>query len=829
MLDGAFTDLRLAFRGMKNAPSFTLAAVLVLGVGIGASTIAFSALKMTVLASPPFPEAERMVMVDQIRKFDAGERSARWPYPLLLAVESVNDRLIDPVAGFDDGTVTLTGMGPASQIGMEIVSPDYFEVVGLPLTMGRAFVPEEGEEDGPYRVVVVSHGFWQGHLGGELSALDRILQLDGEPFRIVGVAPRGFSGLSGDADLWLPMGSTALFRPGRRAQNFNHQIWVAGRLRPGATLAAAQEQMRAIAERLSGTWPSDRYRLSASSIPEVWMNARAQKSAKLLALGAAMVLLVACANLSSLLLTRARRRARDGAVRLALGASRWRLSRLYQVESLVLACLGGIVGVAMAVVGIRAIMAAWPESLLNGSGLGLRVIDPTAMAPDGAVLGFTFLVVLFTALLVGVAPVFRTSGRSFATYLKAGSRTTRSAGRETGLDTRAALVACQVAAALALVIGAGLVGESVRRLLAVDEGFRTEQLLTFDYSQPQSVPPAGVGTIAERLTIAAEFDDLLLQRLAALPGVEAATVGCGVLSGYCAVLGVISVDGRPLEDPPSIAVVTVHDQYFEVLGVPITRGRGFTSRDGFGAPPVVVLSQQAAEMYFPGEDPVGRSIAIEFAAPGRERAEIIGVASDVLYSSPDAKQTPVAYFSTRERRFANHALVRTRGRPDRAAGAIRAEINSLDPSVAMSGVASVDELISRSVGDRRMILGLLGIFTSVAVFLAAVGTWGVVAYSVADRRRELSLRMALGAEGRHILGLVTREAAATALVGVIVGLVGALVGSRVLDAFLWEVGARDPMTFLTGALLVLGVVLVASYLPARRATRLDPAHALKVE
>ena len=834
LMAGVPADLKVVARRLRKAPGFTLAAVLVLALGIGANTTAFSAVKMAVLASPPFPDADRMVMVDMLRKDgeeDAG-RSGRWPYPLLVAVEGLEDRLVDPLAGFDDGTVTLTGMGPAVEIGMEIVSPGYFDVVGLPLSAGRGFTPEEGEEGGPFRVVVVSHSFWRGRMGEDRSALDRVLQLSGESFQIVGVAPPGFSGLGGDAELWLPLGATAVFRPGRRAQRFNHQIWVAGRLRPDATLPAARDQMRAIAEGLSDTWPSSRYGMFARTLPEVWVNPRAQTSAKLLALAAAMVLLVACANLSGLLITRARRRVRDGAVRLALGASRWRLIRLDLMESLVLSSLGGVLGVGLASLGTRALTAAWPDGFLNGSGLGLRVIEPGNLTLDGTVVGFAFLIVLLTSVLVGTAPAFRISGGSFARDLKEGAGATKSGGRLWGLDTRAVLVGGQISLALILLIGAGLVSESVRRLMIVDEGFRTQRVLTFDYSPSQSTPPIDFtdgSTLSERITLAAEFDDRLIQRLNALPEVEAATVGCGVLQGYCAVVGLMGVDGRRLEEPPSIGVITVHDRYFEALEIPVLRGRGFTTQDGFGSGPVVVLSASAAETYFPGEDPVGRTMAIEFAVRGREQAEIIGVVGDVLYGPPDAEGIPVAYFSTRERRFANHALVRTTVAPARAVRAIRNEIHTLDPTVAMSGIASADELISRSAGDRRMILGLLGLFAAVAVLLAAIGTWGVVAYSVANRRKELSLRMALGADGRDVLGLVVRETATTALLGLLVGLGGALAGTRLLDAFLWETSARDPMTYFGGVSFLLAVVLVASYLPGRRATRLDPAQALKAE
>ncbi len=833
-LAGVPADLKVAARGLGKAPGFTVAAILVLALGIGINATAFSVVKMAVLAPPPFPEAHRVVMVDMLRKDgeeDAG-RSGRWPYPMLLAVEELENRFIEPLAGFDDGTVTLTGMGPATEIGMEIVSPGYFEVIGIPFPLGRGFTADEAEEGGPFRVAVVSYSFWRGRLGGDSSALGRVLELSGESFEIVGVAPQGFAGLGGDAELWLPLGATAVFRPGRRAQDFNHQIWVVGRLRPDATIEAARDQMGVIAEGLSDRWPGSRYGMSARSLPEVWVNPRAETSAKLLAIAAAMVLLVACANLSGLLITRARRRVRDGAVRMALGAARWRLIRLYLVESLVLSTLGGILGIGLAFLGNRGLSSAWPDGFLNGAGLGLRVNDPRNLALDGTVLGFAFLIVFLTAVLVGMAPALRVSKGDFARDLKEGTGATRSGKRVWGLDTRATLVGGQVSLALILLIGSGLVSKSLRRLMTVDEGFRTERVLTFEYSLSQSTPPIDYvdnSTLPDRITSAADFDDRLIRRLDALPEVEAATVGCGVLQGYCAVVGVMGVDGRRLEEPPSIAVITVHDRYFEVLEIPVLRGRGFTPQDGLSSNPVVVLSASAAETYFPGVNPVGHLMTIEFAVRGREQAEVIGVVGDVLYGPPDATGVPVAYFSTQERRFANHALIRTSVRPNVAVRAIRSEIHAMDPTVAMSGIASAEELVSRSAGDRRIVFGLLGLFAGVSVLLAAIGTWGIVASSVTNQRRELSLRIALGADRRVILGQVARDSATAAFFGLAGGFGGALAGTRLLDTFLWETSAQDPQTYFFGVSFLFVVILAASYFPGRRATRLDPAQALKAE
>jgi len=824
-------DVRYAARSLARTPLIVVAVVVMLALAFGANTAAFNVLRMAVFASPPFPRAEEMVLVDLLRR-RGGDGSGPWPYPMLLAVDRMQGRLIDPIAGFDDGKVTHTGMGPAEEVGMEIVSTRYFDVVGLPMVLGRGFVPEEGEESGPFRVVVVSHAFWRSRLGGADSALGRELRLSGETFRVVGVASPGFRGLGGEADLWLPMGATAVFRPGRRTQNYNLQLWVAGRLAPGASLAAAREQMRAIGLGLAETWPADRFALSARALPEVWANPGARTAAKLLAMAAAMVLLVACANLSGLLLTRARTKVEDGAVRMALGAPRWRLVRLYLVESFILAALGGAAGLWVAAMGTRMISAMWPEGFLNGADQGLRVVDTGAAGVDGTVVAFSFLLVVATAILVGIAPALRASGGDPARDLKDGGWATRRAGRLWGMDARSVLVGAQVALALILLIGAGLVADSVRRLLAVDEGFRTERLLTFDFTSPQSLSQVDlmdVSTLAQRTTLSAAFDDRLVERLEALPGVESATIGCSVLQGFCGGMGVMAVDGRGFEDQPTIGVITAREGYFETLGIPIVVGRGLDRRDNLDASPVVVLSELAARTFFPGQNPVGHTISISSFLPGREAARVVGVAGGVLFDGPAGQDQPAAYFSTRDRRFTNHAIVRTTGEPDLAVQAIRRAVFDLDPTVAMSNVASVDRLMSRSTGDRRMILALLGVFAALTVLLSAVGTWSVVAYSVVDRRRELSLRMALGADAWDVLRLVTRQMALAAAWGMVLGLGGALAGTRLLGSFLWQTKARDPGVFAMGAILLMGVVLLASYVPARRATRLDPAESLKAE
>jgi predicted permease len=832
LMDGIFTDIRLALRGLRKAPGFTLSAVIILALGIGANVTAFSALKVVVLTPPPFPEAERLVSVDLTTSRNDREGISRWAYPYLQRLADWPDRLIEPVAGYRERVATLTGFGPASQLNIEVVSPDYFDVVGRPLTLGRGFVEEEADPSGPYRVAVVSYSFWRTRLGADVAALGREVQLNGVNFQVVGVAPPDFSGFSGGATLWLPLGAYAVLQPGVLQEAGNHLAWVVGRLRPGATLAAADAQMEVVGQAIAEEWPrSDSYGAGVRSFAEVWTNPEARTASRFLALAAGLVLLVACANLTGLLFTRARRRVREGAVRCALGASRWRLIRSYLVESLAVATFGGIAGLGLSVWGIRLLTVAWPSQFLAGNNTGLQVINPDGLALDARVMTFAVVVSLCSALLIGLIPALRLSSFRITDHLKDGAGATKRHGGKSGLDPQTFLVGAQVSLALMLLIGVGLMGSSVKRLLDVDDGFQTQRLLSFEFSSPQAVPrldPRDETAWRSHITLSAQFDDQLQQRLNALPGIEGIAMSSGgILKHFEIVLGFVIEDVQSQPSDAGAGVVPVSDNYFELLGIPILRGRVFDQADGLSGPPVVVLSQSAAARFFPNQDPIGKRMTTGFALPGRATTEVVGVVGDVIYTGPEEERTPVVYYSLRESRAGSYAVVRTTGDPNEAVPLIRDELFAMDPTVAVSNITTMDRLISRSVGDRRLIFWLLTIFATITVLLAAVGTWGVVAYSVADRQRELGLRIALGAERTGVLRLVLRRSTLTALGGVVIGLAGAWAGSRVLEAMLWNTSARDPRIFLGGGALLFVVVLGASYLPARRATRVDPVEVLR--
>ncbi len=832
MLEGIGGDVRLAVRGLRRAPGFTAAAVLVLALGIGANATVFSALKMAILSPPPYPAADRLVMVDLTHR-RVGQGSAQpspWSYPKFQRFLETPDRLVDPVAGYGLRNATLTEPGDPALLPIELVSPGYFGVLGSPPVLGRAFGAEEGDASDPRLVAVLSWGTWRDRFASDPDVVGRAVVLNGKRFEVVGVAPRGFAGLSGGVALWVPMATSAeLFSSFMIRGAQAHWLHAVGRLREGATLEQARAQTASIGSGIAEAFPLDDpnvvYGAGVRSLAEVRVNGQARAAVLLLSVAAALVLLVACANLSGLLLARAKRRTRDGAVRLAVGASRWRLIRASLVESASLALLGGGSGVLVAVWGTRAMAAAWPRQFLSSGQGEMRVTDPGALALDPGVLGFALLATAVTALLVGLAPAVRASRADVATRLREAGGGTRRGRRVLGLDGRAALVGGQVALALVLLVGTGLVGRSMKRLLDVDLGFDPENLLTFAYTIPRT------DAWAED---ADAFHDRFLQRIAALPGVKGASLGTPPLSGHWSITLVQEVRGHPPipqgEGPP-IGVHLVGDRYFEMLGVPLLQGRTLDARDGTDAHPTLVLSRTAAERIYPGEDPVGRSLKIGISADGKdEYAEVVGVVGDVRYAPPDEDLIPEAYYALRELGDRSvHVLVRTTNDPLSLMPAVRAELGALDPELAVFSVTTGRDLVAGATGDRRVVLALLALFAAVTVLLAATGTWGIVAYAVADRRRELGLRMALGARAGRVVGMVLGQSVGAALLGISVGLVGAWAGARLLATFMYDTSTRDPLAYAGAATALVAVVLVASWLPGRRATEVDPSEALRAE
>ena len=826
-----WTDLKVAARALRRSPGFTAAAVLVLALGIGANTAVFSAVKATLLASPPFPDPADLVLLELTDSSTARPGPARafpWSYPKYQVLASA-DLPLASLGAYAVRTLALTGAGDPRRLDVEVVTPRYLDVLGAPPALGRGFQEVDDVEGAPPTVILGAR-LWRERFGSDPAVVGRDVTLNGRPATVLGVAPSGFRGLSGRAEAWVSVhtlaslvGASFLVSGGQA-----HWLSAVARLEPGADPAALQARMPAVGRAAEDAYPDSDPTVVRSGRAEPLLAARvnpqARRSLLVLAAAAALLLLVGCANLAGLLLARAAVRARETAVRVALGAGRWRVARGVLAESLLIALVGGAAALAVAWLGAHALVAAWPERFLDGT-WNVRFTDPAAIHLDGGVLGFAAAVALATGLLFGVGPALAATRGGPGARLKEGSATV--VGRGQGAGVRRALVAGEIALALVLLVGAGLLLRSLQRLQAVDRGYRAGNLVAFDYALPRTSAWADDP---------AAFHAAYLERLRALPGVVGASLACSVpVGGHCWITGVRRAGERGWEEGsrPSIGVHPVDDDYFTTLGIPVLRGRALGPGDRKGAPVAVVLNQAAVRALFPdGDDPLSAQVSMGVDATPEDGpgATVVGVVGDVLYDRPDQGVMAEAYFSYRQEAGAEATvLLRTRGDPLAAVPAAREALAELDPTLPVSGVRTVASAEADATADTRSLGVLLALFAALAGLLACTGVWAVVAYTVERRTREFGLRVALGADPRRIVRLVVAGALTTATVGVALGAVGGWAATRILGSFLYEVSVTDPPTFLGGAAALLVVSLLAAWLPARRATRVDPVEALRAE
>jgi putative ABC transport system permease protein len=824
-----WTDVRVAGRALGKTPGFTLAAVAVLALGIGANAAVFSAVKATLLTPPPYPDPDRLVMLDltEAPKTEAGQpRAMPWSYPKYRVMAAMNDVPLQASAAYATRSVTLTGAGDAAFLSAEAVTPDYLRVLGLAPSLGRDFTADD-DVDGAGPVVMLEHGLWRDRFGGDRSIVGRTVTLNGQAVTVVGVAPVGFRGLTGGASLLVPVHTgAALVAPFLIRGAQAHWLRVIGRLAPGASLTALNQRMAAVGTSVEATYPDSDPTVVRSASAQAFMSARvneqARRSVLVLAAAAGLLLLVACANLAGLLVARAGGRTREAAVRVAMGAGRWRVARGFLVEALLLAVAGGALAVLVARFGAGALAAAWPRRFLDGS-WNVRGLDRAAVAVDPGVVAFAALVAVVAGLLFGALPALSVSQVSPARQLRAG--TAGAGGARHRLDVRGALVSGEIALALVLLVGAGLLLRSLRELQAVDRGFRPGNLVTFSFN---------IGRGSRWSDDVAGFNERYLERLTALPDVESATVACvAPLAGHCMITDVRRAGDRSWSEGsrPRIGVHYVSDGFFETLGVPVREGRTFTSEDRKGSRPVVVLSEAAVRELFPDGGALGRPVAMgtDLTSEEGSSAEVIGVVGDVLFDTPEKGVIPEAFISERQEEGYSTFIVRTRGEPLAAIPGARAALAALDPDIPLHGVSTLDDIEASATADTRVLGGLLATFAGLALLLACTGVWAVVAYAVAKRTSELGLRVALGAEPGQVVALVVRGGLALAAVGVLAGSLGAWGASRVLKSQLYGVAPTDPVTFVAAAALLMAVAAAAAWLPARRATRVDPMVALRAE
>jgi putative ABC transport system permease protein len=820
-----WTDVKVAARWLMRSPGFTLAAVALLALGIGANTAIFTAVRGALLAPPPFEEPDRLVLLDLTdasAQLDGRDRTMPWSYPKFRILAEAEGLPLTAVAGFAVRTLTLTGAGDATVLSAEVVTPRYFSILGVDAVAGRDFLAED-DSDGAAPVVVLSNALWRDRFGSDPETIGRSVVLNGTPAFVIGVAPAGFRGVSGGGDAWVtPHGAATLISPVMVRGAQAHWMRAVGRLTEGATLPALDERMGAVGRAVMAAYPparpSEIQSAAGQWLTEARTNPQARSSLLVLSAAAGLLLVIACANLAGLLLARSASRRREAAVRAALGAGGWRVARGVLVESLLLALFGGVAAVAVAHVGSALLVEAWPSRFLSGD-WNVRFVDLSTIGVDRPALLFAGGVSLLAGGLLGVLPALAVAGvRPAATLRESGIGRVRRRGP---LEVRGALVAAEMALALMLVVGAGLLMRSLHQLQAVERGYEPGELLTFQAQAPRgsawSDDPAG-------------FHALVEERLAALAQIEAVGMGCvAPLSGHCMITEVRQAGDRRYEpgSGPSVGVHYVSDGYFRALGVASRAGRTFDSRDRSGSPPVVVLSERAAAELFPGEDPLGRPMAMGTAltADGAT-AEVIGVVPDVLYDRPENGVMAEAYVSHRQDASYGTFLVRTRGDALSAVPAIRAAVAGLDPDVPLFRLRTLDDIEASAVSETRALGGLLAIFAGLALLLACTGVWAAVAWAVAQRTREIGVRMALGARPGRVVRELVSDGLRVTLAGAALGTAAAWWASRILASLLFEVGPTDPATFVGGAALLVTVALMATWLPARRATRVDPAAAL---
>lgn len=800
------SELRYAVRKLLRAPGFTLVAVATLGLGIGANAAVFGLVDAVLLRSLPYPEPDRLVMAwqDFTRR---GGPADEWFSPAAYLDWRDQSESFSALGAFTGAGATLTGVGDPAPVRGGAVSRGFFQALGARPVAGRLFAPEEDTAGGA-NVVVLGHSFWQRMLGGDAGVVGRTLELNGEGYQVVGVLQPGFEfPLLPGADVFFPLALDAA-NPSRGAIFLR----VVGRLAPGVTLDRAHADVSALAARLEADYPANHTGVGATLEP---LRGRLVGDVRLgllvLFAGVGAVLLIACVNLANLLLTRIGAQRRESAVRAAMGASALRIARLPLIESLVLAVVGAATGLLLAV---------WlMEGLVALSPLGLPVMFEPRL--DWRVVGFTAGLAALTGAAFGLVPAIQLARPDLASSLKEGGRS--GSARAWG---RRGLVVVQVALALTLLIAAGLLTRSLLSLQSVDPGFEPEGVLTFNVSAPASSYPE-----ARQV---ATFYTTLLDRLDGLNGVASSGMVSAVpFSGSDTDMSfVIEGDAAPAPGEQKIIWYRqVDPDYFRTMEIPIVSGRGFTAADGVDAGPVV-LGRAAAERFFPGQDPVGRRVK-----PGSDPASddpwltIVGIVESVRHVGLDAAPKLEMYLphGAFPRRSMSIVLRSERGDPTALAGAVREVVKGLDPAMAVQGLSTMEALVAGSMAVPRLLTLGIGAFGLVALLLAALGVYGVIAQLVAQRTRELGIRMALGADQGKVIGMVLRQGAALIAVGAGVGLGAALVTGRLIQGLLFQTDPLDPLTFLALPLLLSAVALFATWIPARRAAAIDPITALRTE
>ncbi len=803
-------DLRFAVRRLAATPGFTAVALVTLALGIGANAAIFSVVDAVLLQPLPYREGERLVMLGDRTPDGASANNVGY-----ATYEDLRDssRSFEAMAAVRNWNPTLSADGQAERIPAMRVTSGFFPLLGVSPALGRGFLPEEDRPD-TWRVVVLSDGLWRRSFGADPSVVGRVIRLNDMDFRVVGVMPRDFRELVSaryyaKAELWAPVGyAKGLPYACRDCQHLK----AIARLAPGATLDSARADLDGIRKRLAAEYPTS-YPSGSMAVVPLSRELTAGVSAPLLVLAGAVgfVLLIACANVANLTLTRSLQRSHEMAVRGALGASRYRLIQHVLAESFVLCAAGGALGLALA--------SALQTTLIRLAPVGAPRLDRVGV--DLRVVAFAALISTAAALLSGLLPAVRASAARLTESLA--SRTRGSAGAASS-RARRVLTVVELALAVVLVAGAFLMLRSVARLLDTPLGFAPERVLTM------AVTLSGDAYAQDAACVA--FQNRALERARSLPEVEAAGFAGQIpLGGNGDSMG-FHIEGRMkanVAEDPSVERYSVTPDYFRAMGIPLVRGRLFADADDAGSVPVMVVSETTARSLWPGIDPLGERVRI--GGNNGPWRTVVGIAGDVRHTDVASAPTPQMYLP--QAQVTDGALtlaVRTRtSDPETLAGPLRAAIREVDPSVAIDSIATMSSLVDRSAAPRRFVMRLLAAFAAAALLLAAIGLYGVVAHAAAQRTREIGIRVALGATPRDVTRLVLSSGAGTVAAGLVAGAAAAVVLMRLIRSVLYEVSPSDPLAIGGAAAVLALVALAAHWLPARRAARIDPVVALKSE